>query len=123
LGNTVPEVAIMVDQTSVYSKTSFSCAQGSVMEAIKATGRKQIILCGIETHVCIMQTAHDLMAEGYEVVLVEDAISSRYPFDHVTAIDRMRMNGVVIASLEMVLFELLKDAKVPAFKAVVGLVK
>lgn len=124
LGHTVPELLAMMRETDIFSKTSFSCYGDEAMkEAIEGTGRKQIVLAGIETHVCLQQTANDLVRAGYEVFLIEDAASSRYPFDHVTAVDRMRVNDVVITSLEMTLFEWLGDAKNPAFKAVSGLIK
>ena len=80
-------------------------------------------MCGIETHVCVWQTAMNLMEKGYDVTLVADAVSSRTAENKRTAIERMNTEGVNISTVEMALFELLKDASHPKFKEIAGLVK
>jgi nicotinamidase-related amidase len=83
----------------------------------------QIVLCGIETHVCVWQTAMDLVHAGFSVCIVEDAISSRHPENKRIAINRLRALGIQIAGVEMVLFELLQTAEHPNFKEIQALIK
>lgn len=106
------------------SKSTFSCCrEPAFIRALEATGRKQVILCGIETHVCVYQTALDLIAAGYEVHLAADAVSSRDPVNKELALRRMETEGVKPAGTEMILFELLGDAAAPEFKAILQIVK
>ncbi|MGB7346424.1 MAG: isochorismatase family protein [Pirellulaceae bacterium] len=86
-------------------------------------GRDQIVLVGIETHVCVLQTALDLLAEGLRPVLPVDAVAARSDFDHQIALDRMRDCGVTITSCESIIFEWLSTADRPEFKAVSKLIK
>ena len=92
-------------------------------EIIKGYNRKQIVLFGIETHICVYQTAMDLVKNGYEVILVKDACKSRKEFEYETGIELMRQNGVKISSVEIVLFELLKTSKHTNFKEIQQLIK
>lgn len=102
------------DNTPIVEKTSFSCANTQAfMDAIKATGRTQIVLTGMETHICILQTALD-----YAVFVIEDAVSSRSKANQYNALQRLRHTGVVISNVESVLFEWLGDARHPDFKAI-----
>jgi nicotinamidase-related amidase len=80
-------------------------------------------LIGIETHVCVYQTARDLHDHGYEVHLIADAVSSRQVFDHQTAIERMRQEGIVINSMEMAICELFKTADHPKFREIIAHIK
>ena len=106
------------------AKTSFSCCgEMAFIETLEKTSRRQTILCGIETHVCIYQTAIDLHAAGYEVYAVVDAVSSRDPANKALALRRMAAEGVKLTGTEMVLFEILGDAKNPAFKTILQIVK
>jgi len=92
-------------------------------QTLEKTGRKQIILCGIETHVCVYQTARELLDAGYDVSVVTDAVSSRDPANKTLALRRMENEGVKLTGTEMLLFELLGDAKDPAFKSILNIVK
>ncbi|MFA7257317.1 MAG: isochorismatase family protein, partial [Kiritimatiellales bacterium] len=85
--------------------------------------RNQVILCGIETHVCVYQTAMHLLESGYEVQIVTDAVSSRDPANKALALRRMEAEGVKLTGAEMLLFELLGDAKAPQFKSILQIVK
>lgn len=105
-------------------KRTFSCwADPDIRRKIQESGCSQIILCGIETHICVLQTALDLLEAGYQVVLVEDCVSSRKSSDRETAINRMRQDGVVITSFESLLFELMETSLCPEFKEVQNLIK
>jgi nicotinamidase-related amidase len=89
-------------------KMSFSCAQHSpFLEALRETGRRQALLCGIESHVCVLQTALNLVEAGYEVYLAADAVSSRSPRNLEIALRRMEQAGVRLTSVEMAVFEML----------------
>jgi len=108
----------------IIAKSSFGCCgEPAFFQTLEKTGRKQIILCGIETHVCIYQTAMELLASGHKVYVVTDAVSSRNPANKTLALRRMENEGVRLTGTEMVLFELLGDAKDPAFKSVLQIVK
>ena len=124
LGPTIPEVAeLLVDQQPV-AKTCFSgCGQPEFCQQLRASGRRQLLLAGIETHICVYQTARDLLAQGYHVEAVADAISSRTPENRQIGLDKMAQHGAEITSVEMVLFELLREAGTPPFKKIAPLVK
>ena len=108
----------------VISKSSFGCCgEPAFFQTLGKTGRKQVILCGIETHVCVYQTAIQLLATGHKVYVVTDAVSSRDPANKTLALRRMEHEGVRLTGTEMLLFELLADAKNPAFKAILNIVK
>ena len=106
------------------TKTSFSCCgEPAFLKSLEKTGRRHIILCGIETHVCVYQTAMNLLGAGYEVYIVADAVSSRDPANKALALRRMEAEGIKLTGTEMLLFELLGDAKAPAFKSILQIVK
>ncbi len=110
--------------TPPVTKTSFSCCgEPAFLKSLEKTGRRHVILCGIETHVCVYQTAMHLLESGCEVYAVADAVSSRDPANKALALRRMEAEGVKLTGTEMVLFELLGDAKDPAFKSVLNIVK
>ena len=124
LGPTVPEIAELLAGTEPIDKASFSCAGHAPFNAkLEALGRKQVLLCGIETHVCVYQTAMDLLVRGFEVTVVADAVSSRTADNKQIALTRLAAEGAAIASTEMALFELLGTAKHPQFKPIAKLVK
>ena len=124
LGPTLPEIAELLTGNEPIDKASFSCCgEPRFAERLQALGRKQVLLCGIETHVCIYQTTVDLLVQGYEATVVADAVSSRTAENKRIALDRLAAKGAVIASTEMVLFELLRTAKHPHFKEIAKLVK
>jgi nicotinamidase-related amidase len=108
----------------VIAKSSFGCCgEEQFFQTLEKTGRKQVILCGIETHVCVYQTALELLATGHKVYVVADAVSSRDPANKELALRRMEAEGVRLTGTEMLLFELLGDANDPAFKSILQIVK
>ncbi|MDX1523371.1 MAG: hydrolase, partial [Anaerolineae bacterium] len=113
LGPTVPELAeLLVESSPSISKSSFSCCGAEpFMAALTAAGRGQVLLTGMETHVCVYQTALDLLNLDYEVHLVTDAVSSRTPENKTLGIERMQAAGATLTSTEMALFELLRVAE------------
>lgn len=124
LGPTVPEIAELLTGHEPIDKASFSCCGEEKFNAeLDKLARKQILLCGIETHVCIYQTAMDLMARGLGVTAVADAVSSRTERNRQIALTRLAAEGAHVSSTEMALFELLKTAQHPQFKPIARLVK
>ena len=125
LGPTLPEIAdLLADDTTPISKSSFSCYGCTpFVQQLKKLGRKQVLVAGIETHVCVYQTAIDLLEQGYEVQLVTDAVSSRTAENRQLAIDRIKEAGAKLTSTEMALFELLRVAEGDKFRQVSRIVK
>ena len=124
LGPTIPEVAEWVAGIERIPKETFSCCENaSFMEAFSKIGRKQILLCGIESHICVYQTAMDLINMGCEVHIVADAISSRTIQNREIGISKMTSAGAHLTSTETVLFELLKTAGSDKFKDIFKIVK
>ncbi len=124
LGATISGVLAALGGISPLQKMSFSCCGNEeLMNRLEEGGIKQLVLCGIETHVCVQQTALDLLANGYQVHVAQDAVSSRQEADHLTALARMRAAGTVVTGTESVLFELLQRADVAEFKQVAALIK
>jgi nicotinamidase-related amidase len=124
LGPTIPQIAQLLSGIEPINKASFSCC-GADQFRTKLTqlARKQILLCGIEAHVCIYQTTMDLIKLDYEVEVVSDAVSSRTPENKQAAITRMTAAGARLTTTEMALFELLKTADHPQFKPIAKLIK
>ena len=125
LGHTVPEVAERLPQDRVLvEKLRFSaCGVAAFDEALGAAGCGAWVVCGIETHVCVNQTVHDLLARGYEVHVAEDAVSSRSAANRRTAMEKMLAAGARATSAEMALFEMLEEAGSDQFKAISRLVR
>ena len=124
LGPTVPEVAQLLAGNEPIDKSSFSCCGSDEFNSkLDALKRQQVILCGIETHVCIYQTAADLQEKGSDITVIADAVSSRTLENKQIAITKMEAIGVEIYSTEMALFELLKTAEHPQFKQIAMLIK
>lgn len=130
LGHTVaPLNALLPVSAKKLEKRSFGAmAEPGFLPVIQAaglseTGRRQIILCGIEAHICVNQTAHQLLQGGFQVHLVQDAISSRTAENRQIGIHKMVQAGVIPTSTEMVLFELLETAAHPEFKFIQSLIK
>lgn len=124
LGKLEQDIDVLLAQDARrYEKTSFSCAGATeFVEDLSRSGRTQIILAGMEAHVCVLQTALDLRALGYQIFVVADAVCSRHRESYETALSRMRQAGVIIVNAESVLFEWLSDAKHAQFKTVQGLI-
>jgi len=125
MGETVPEVRnLLAMHQSPIAKMSFSGYGDPVfIENMEALSRRQVLLAGIETHVCVYQTAADLLARGYEVSVVADAVSSRRVTDRDIALTRLRQEGVRLTSVEMALFELMRTATHPAFREILKIVR
>ena len=124
IGPTDPAVAEALGDFEHIEKTSFSCmATEAFRDRIKALNKKNIVVCGIEAHICVQQTVLQLMEEGYNVYLVTDCISSRTEENKLWAITRMGEAGAVITTYEAVLYEILRDAKADGFKAISAIVK
>lgn len=124
LGPTVPELIEVLEDVPAMTKSSFGCCgDAAMMNAIESSRRRQVLLCGIEAHVCVWQTAFELRARDFDVHLVADAVSSRSAFNRDIAWRRMEAIGVHLSTVEMVLFELMKDASHPHFRAISKLLK
>lgn len=124
LGMSDPCIFSYAQTDSFFEKRSFSCmGDFQIRQQIEHSGYKQIILCGIETHICVLQTALDLLREGYEVILVEDCVSSRKLSDKNCAIRRIEKAGAIITTYESLLFELMETSLYPRFKEISQLIK
>lgn len=124
LGNTIAPIKELIPDVKSYEKVTFSCCQNTpTLTHVLESGRKIALVVGAETHVCIMQTCLDLIASGITPVLIVDCVGSRNPLDHDIAIKRMSQAGVMLATVESVLFELCKSSKDPAFKDISQLIK
>jgi nicotinamidase-related amidase len=117
LGHTAPEVGLQ-DEPPI-EKTVFSAVRA---EGFDLAGRTQAVVCGIETHVCVSQTVHDLLDRGLEVHVPADAVGSRHQLDYERGLQRLERSGAVVSTVESVLFELLERADAPEFKAVQRLI-
>ena len=124
LGPTIPEIAATIQGVDRIEKASFSCCdEPQFMMELASSGKDFVIIAGIESHVCVLQTVIDLQENGFHPVVVEDCISSRNPNDKLIAMDRMRKEGVIITTYEAILFELLRYSGGETFKAISRLVK
>jgi nicotinamidase-related amidase len=124
LGNTDPSIVNKITGFSHVEKNTFSCCgEPAFLEKLSSFGKKCIIVCGIEAHVCVLQTCLDLLEEGYIPVVVEDCVSSRKPNDKAIAIERMRQEGARITTIESILFELIQSAGTDTFKLISKIVK
>jgi nicotinamidase-related amidase len=124
LGATLPQIAELLEDNEPIDKFCFSCCDNDQFNSrLKALNRNQIILCGIETHVCIYQTAVHLKDAGYQVTVIADAVSSRSESNKIFALNKMQTMGVDISTTEMALFELLKTAEHPDFRQIAKLIK
>jgi nicotinamidase-related amidase len=124
LGSTVPEIATELEGLTPIEKTSFGCMGDVGFErALENTGRKQLLLTGVETHVCMMQTALAAVEQGYEVYVPRDAVASQEKRQYKAGLRRMEQAGVVLGTTQMILFELLREAGTPEFKQALPLLK
>ena len=126
LGNTVPEVVSLLPECSPIDKTMFSCFGSDVFCSLmkRLPGqRNTVLLCGMEAHICVMQTALAALREGYLVHVAADAVSSRTESNWRIGLDRMRDAGAVISSAEMMIYELLRGSGGPAFREMLPYLK
>ncbi len=124
LGPTIPEIRELLPDIAAIPKMSFNCCNEKVfMEAVKSHGKKQVLVAGIESHICVYQTAAALLDTGYEVHIVTDAVASRSPQNRELALKKMERMGIVMTGVEMALFELLKTAGHERFREIVKIIK
>jgi len=124
LGETIPEIKSVISDFSFIEKRNFSCCDELVViEKLKELDAKNIIICGIESHVCVLQTAVDLKEAGFNPIVVMDCVSSRSKESIETAKERFRFEGILMTSYESILFELARSSASPEFKAISRLVK
>lgn len=124
IGPTVPELMTSLNQTTPITKRTFSCCrEEQFMKALDATGRTQIVMAGIETHVCVFQTAADLFHRGFQVQVIADATGSRSAFNRGIGLERMKAVGAQISSVESVVFELLETSIGAQFKEILRRIK
>ena len=123
LGATESSLLAFSPEVSTIGKTCFSCADADeFMTSLRSSHRRSVVLMGMETHICVLQTALALQGQGYQVFVVEDAVSSRTQENKQNALHRMRQAGVIITNTESVLFEWLADAKHPEFRTLSKLI-
>lgn len=118
LGPLVPEIRALIPEGSVAAKTHFSSVAAKCLGDLPGADRAQIVIIGVEAHICVLQSALDLYLEGKEVYCVADCVGSRRHLDRDLALARLRQAGVRIVSREMVVFEWLADAATPLFKTI-----
>jgi nicotinamidase-related amidase len=124
LGDTVPALQAALPPHEPIDKTAFSCRRDEGYRGrLEASSRRSVVVAGIEAHVCVLQTTLDLLADGWKVWIAVDAVGSRTTFDRDLGLRQMEAAGAALASTEMLLFQLLGDAKAPGFREVQGLVK
>ena len=124
LGETIPSIRTLVSEDLHFEKTTFSsCKNEDTLEKIKSINKPFVLVAGIETHVCILQTCLDLLDNGFTPVLVTDCVSSREQNNTTMAIKRLIQAGVIPTTYESILFELTKSSKNPVFKEISALVK
>ncbi len=126
LGNTVPEVASLLPDSTAIDKLTFSCFGSDVFCSLlkRLPGqRTTALLCGMESHICVMQTALGALREGYLVHVASDAVSSRTELNWRIGLDRMKAAGAILSSTEMIVYELLRASGTPAFKELLPYLK
>ena len=127
MGDVVPEITALLRDFSAARSTDklcFSCAGADgFLQGITSFDRRQILVCGVETHICVSQTALDLVHQGYQVHVAADAVSSRTIEKHKLGMERMRDSGVLPCAAEAAVYELLREAGTPAFKSLLPFIK
>ena len=126
LGETLPEILELLEpkNSKSFEKVTFSaCDNPDAWNHLAQQNRNIVLLFGVESHVCVLQTALDLLDHGMQPVIIGDAVGSRYPYDKKQALRRIRRAGGVITTVETVLFELCRSSKDPAFKTISNLIK
>jgi nicotinamidase-related amidase len=124
IGAVIDEIRALAPDVTPIVKQTFSCWGETFFEqAIRSSGRKQILVAGIEAHVCVYQTVRDLSKEHYEVYLVVDAVSARHPVDDQIGVHRCQKDGAVLTTLEMTVTELMRSTSHPKFREVMALLK
>lgn len=124
LGPTIAPIALALEGIERVEKSSFSCCdEPRVMMDLAASGKEYVIIAGVESHVCVLQTVIDLIQNGYHPVVVTDCISSRKESDKIMALERMKYEGAILTTYEAILFELLRFSGTDTFRKISKLVK
>jgi nicotinamidase-related amidase len=124
IGSTVPSLAALLPADRILRKTHFACTdQPAALDAFRSLNKKQVLVAGMEAHVCVMQTALGLLERGFQPFVVQDAVGSRREEDRSAALERMRAAGCAMATTEMAMFEWMENAEVPQFRELLKLVK
>lgn len=124
LGETVPEFTSVIESFQYMEKHTFSCFEcEEIANWVKAQNKKTILICGVEAHICVLQTVLDLLGDGYRVFVVADCVGSRSPYDKEIGLERMKAEGAILTTCEAALFELTGGAKSAHFKVISKLVK
>jgi nicotinamidase-related amidase len=123
LGPTVAEVTEKLPEHTCVEKTSFSACTPDFNQVLSQTKRRSIIIAGSETHICVFQTARDLVEDGFQVYVPRDAVCSRTDENYENGLELMKLAGAVITNTETIIFDLLKQAGTPPFKAISPLLK
>jgi nicotinamidase-related amidase len=125
LGRTAEEIiAVLPNDFQFIEKTTFSSfGEPNFVSELEKLKAKQVVVCGLETHICVNQTVHDLLANNFQVHLLSDCITSRFAQDKKVGLKKMTANGAVNSCLEMALFELMQDSKHSKFKEIQQLIK
>jgi nicotinamidase-related amidase len=125
LGRTAEEILFsFTGEPKIFEKTKFSaCGSTELTESFGEKGVNQVVVCGIETHVCVNQTAHELMNEGYQVHTLEDCVSSRDESNKKIGLEKIKLGGAIPSSIEMALFEIMRDSKHEKFREIQALIK
>src|SRR5260221_11750287 len=124
LGHTAEEIkAVLPSSLEIIEKTTFSaCGPQQFITQLERAGAKQILACGIEAHICVNQTVHDLLERGFQVHLLTGCIGAAHPANKKIALGKTQTSGAILSSIEMALFELMRDAKHEQFKAIQKLI-
>ena len=123
LGKTLPEIKNFLKEENIFEKLSFSAYIPAVIEKLEKINKRSIILIGIEAHVCIWQTCRDLLKNNFKVFIPQECVSSRSKIHLYNALELMDKIGAYIVNVETILFDLLKTAEVPEFKAISQIIK
>jgi len=124
IGPTIDSIAEAIGEFDPVDKTTFSCMRNNEFkQQLKAADKKNVVVCGIESHICVQQTVIQLLEEGYNVYVAADCVSSRSPEDKMWSIARMGEAGAVITTYEAILYEILEGSKEEGFKAISAIVK
>ena len=125
LGPTAEEITfVLPDDLQVFEKTAFSsCGAAPFVAKLEELGTKQVVICGLETHICVNQTAHDLLDRGFQVHVLMDCVCSRFEYNKSAGLAKMQQSGAIPSSVEMALFELMRDSRHEQFKEIQNIIK
>ncbi len=125
LAHTAEEIKLVLAETGeVFEKSAFSsCGAEAFVAKLDESSIKQVVICGLETHICVSQTAHDLLDRGFQVHILTDCVCSRFEYNRESGLAKMLASGAIPATIEMALFELMRDSKHEKFKEIQSLIK